>query len=303
MGKLTSWLLKDTVGVTLFDKFMLLSFKLSYIFLRIILTVFLGKRRRDILYNQKGIGFNSFLFKTVRMMGLYNYLILRIKVPKYNYSFFCRSNNEDFTFMTGHEEEILKHFKPTNGDIVVDIGSHIGHHTLIAAQGVGPKGKVIAFEADPKNIEILNRNIKLNKFDNVITVNCAVSSENSKIKLYIPENESGNTIYNTIMSNRVNSKEEYIEVNANTLDNLLHENGIKHEDIKWIKIDVEGAELEVLKGAHKTLSEAKNIALIIEIHSLDLYINIIKYLDSCNFKIEFEKGDGEWRHIIARNRI
>ena len=75
----------------------------------------------------------------------------------------------------------------------------------------------------------------------------------------------------------------------NTLDNLLHENGIKHEDIKWIKIDVKGAELEVLKGAHKTLSEAKNIALIIEIHSLDFYINIIKYLDSCNFKIEFEK--------------
>jgi FkbM family methyltransferase len=304
MGKVSSWLLKETVGVGLFDKCILLSFKLSYLFFRFLLTVFLGKRRRDTFYSQKGMGFNAFLFKTVKMMGLYDYIILRIKVPRYNYSFFCRSNNEDFTFMTGHEEEILKQFKPNSGDIVVDIGAHIGHHTLIAAQGVGPTGKVIAFEADPQNFEILIKNIKLNKFnENVITMNCAVSSKESKIKLYTPEKESGHTIYNTIMSDRVNPKEKFVEINANTLDSLLQENGIIYEEVKWLKIDVEGAELEVLKGAHKTLSEAKNITLIIEIHSFNLYKSIIKYLDKYNFKIEFEKGDGEWRHIIANNHI
>ncbi|MGI9012282.1 MAG: FkbM family methyltransferase [Nitrososphaeraceae archaeon] len=304
MGKLNSWLLKETVGVTLFDKCILMAFKLLYLFLRLILTIVLGKKRRDILYNQKGISFNSFLYNTIKKFGLYNYILLRIKVPKYNYMFYCRGNNEDFIFMTGHEDELLPHFKSNSGDIVVDVGSHIGHHTLIAAKRVGPKGKVISIEADPKNFEILNKNIELNRLkDNVITINCAVSSKEEKIKLYTPEEESGNTIYNTIISDRVSPEENFVEINANTLDNLLNENGISVKEVNWIKIDVEGAELEVLKGAHEILSESKNITLLIEIHGLNLYKSIVNHLNIYNFKIEFEKGGGEWRHIIASKRF
>ena len=43
------------------------------------------------------------------------------------------------------------------------------------------------------------------------------------------------------------NRKKFVEVNANTLDNLLQQNGISHEDVNWIKIDVEGAEFEVLK--------------------------------------------------------
>ena len=183
MGKLNSWLLKDTVGVTLFDKCILMSFKLLYLFFRFILRVVLGKRRRDNLYNRKGISFNTFFYNIIKKFGIYEYLLLRINVPKYNYMFFCRANNEDIIIMKGHEDEILSHFKPNYGDIVVDVGAHIGHYTLIAAKRVGPKGKVISIEADPKNFEILNKNIELNKLnDNVITINCAVSSKEEKMK-------------------------------------------------------------------------------------------------------------------------
>jgi predicted methyltransferase len=83
------------------------------------------------------------------MLLLANYIILQISMPKYEYKFYCRSNNEDFTFMTGHEDEILKHFRPESGDIVLDIGAHIGYYTIIASKRVGPNGKVIAIEADP----------------------------------------------------------------------------------------------------------------------------------------------------------
>jgi hypothetical protein len=84
------------------------------------------------------------------------------------------------------------------------------------------------------------------------------------------------------------------------LDKILDENKIPVNKVNWMKIDVEGAELEVLKGAHNILSKAKNITLIIEIHSSELYKSIVKFLDFYNFKIEFEKGGGEWRHIITR---
>jgi precorrin-6B methylase 2 len=57
--------------------------------------------------------------------------------------------------MTFHEDDLMEHnFKPKEGYIVIDIGAHIGPYTLIAAQRVGPSGKVVAIEADPDNFNI-----------------------------------------------------------------------------------------------------------------------------------------------------
>ena len=102
------------------------------------------------------------------------------------------------------------------------------------------------------------------------------------------------------MVNRAKTDEKFIEVNANTLDYLLQQNGIR--DANWIKIDVEGAEFEVLKGAHNILSNSKDIALLIEVHGLDNYIPVIEFLHSYNLNVEFEMSNenGDWRHIIAR---
>ncbi len=87
----------------------------------------------------------------------------------------------------------------------------------------------------------------------------------------------------------------------------MDSNGIKHEDVNWIKIDVEGAELEVLKGATNVLSKSKDIALLIEIHNLgdgkNLYESIMDLLKNYNFKKEFEivHESGE-RHLIVRKQ-
>src|SRR5215211_7245852 len=93
-------------------------------------------------------------------------------------------------------------------------------------------------------------------------------------------------------------------VNLNTLDNLLiKEHGIS--EVNWIKIDVEGAELEVLKGAHNILSNSKRIKLLIEIHDTNkLYKPIVEILNSHNFKIIFEKDEQRYsigaKHILAK---
>ncbi|HEX2408390.1 MAG TPA: FkbM family methyltransferase, partial [Nitrososphaeraceae archaeon] len=96
-------------------------------------------------------------------------------------------------------------------------------------------------------------------------------------------------------------------VNLNTLDDLLiKEHGIS--EVNWMKIDVEGAELEVLKGAHDILSNSKRIKLLIEIHDVNkLYKPIVEILDSHNFKIIFEKDGPKDRirskHIIAEKSL
>jgi FkbM family methyltransferase len=300
MGKLTSWLLKETKGVTLLDKSILLFLKIIYLTLRVSIRIVLGKKRTDRLYIKRNIGFNSFLYKSLKFFDIGNSMLLKVSVPKYNYKFYCRINNEDYTFMTGHENEIEEHFTPKGGDTVVDVGAHAGHYTLISSKRVGANGKVIAIEADPSNFEILNRNINLNGLTNIIPINYAVYSKQTKLKLYLPDEESGFSIYNTIMVNRTKPEEKFIEVNANTLDYLLQQSGIR--DANWIKIDVEGAEFEVLKGATAILSNSKDIALLIEVHGKDNYKPVGEFLNSYNLKIEFERSNenGDWRHIIAR---
>jgi hypothetical protein len=99
---------------------------------------------------------------------------------------------------------------------------------------------------------------------------------------------------------------DFIEVKCNKLDNLIFEVE-KINKVNWIKIDVEGAELEVLKGATNILSKSKDISLLIEIHNVSegksLYENIMGLLKSYNFETIFEKiHDGGERHIIVRKQ-
>jgi FkbM family methyltransferase len=299
MRGLNSWLLKETKGVRTLDKGILYFLKIAYLSLRILLRVALGRRRRDRIFIERGFDFNTFLYKVFKVLGIGNSMLLRIHVPKYDYKFYCRINNrEDLVFMTNHEEDIIEHFTPKEGDIVVDIGAHMGRYTIISSKRVGANGKVVAIEAHPGNFEMLKSNIKLNQLTNVIPLNYAAYSKETKINLYLPEVESGYTIYNTIMSNRARTEDKFVEVSANTLDYLLQLNEIT--DVNWVKIDVEGAEFEVLKGASNVLSKSKDIALLIEVHGKDTYEPIIESLRSYNFKIDFEKTyeNGE-KHIIA----
>src|SRR5215213_3257996 len=303
MRGLNSWLLKETKGVRALDKGILYFLKIAYLSLRILLRVSLGRRRRDRMFIERGFDFNTFLYKVFKVLWIGNSMLLRIDVPKYDYKFYCRINNrEDLVFMTNHEEDIIEHFTPKEGDIVVDIGAHMGRYTIISSKRVGANGKVVAIEADPSNFEMLNRNIKLNQLTNVIPLNYAAYSKETKIKLYLPDEESGYTIYNTIMSNRAGTEDKFVDVNAQTVDYLLELNQIREEEVNWIKIDVEGAEFEVLKGATNVLSKSKDIALLIEIHGPDNYRPIIEFLRLYNFKIEFEKSNknGDWRHIVVR---
>jgi FkbM family methyltransferase len=305
-----SWLLKEGHGAKIFDRLVLFSFKLIYLGVRVLLRIILGKERRDRVYKEKDISFKDFLYRSLKLLGIDKSIMLKFDVPTYGYKVYCPINKEDFAIMSRHEDEIIDHFNTKQGDIVVDVGAHMGKYTIIASKRVGANGKVIAIEAHPGNYEMLNRNIKLNGLTNVTTLNYAVYSKESKIKLFLPDEESGYTMHHSVMFNYLSSKyplqgkdnEKFIEVNANTLDNLLQKNGILQ--VNWIKIDVEGAEFEVLKGSANILSISKDISLLIEVHNpsdIDHYKQIIDFLKPYNFKIEFEKiyRSGE-RHMVAR---
>jgi FkbM family methyltransferase len=327
MGKLTSWLTKEEPirPIPVFDKVVVFLHKISYLglylILRFLLRIVLGRKRRNKIFGKTGIHFHyeydiipslsiiKFFYPLVRHLRLENKnpFLLKIKISKYDYKAYCPINKDDLINMTIREDEIIDHFRPKEKDIVVDIGAHIGRYTIISSKRIGPNGKVVAIEADPANFEMLNRNVNLNKLTNVTSLNYAVYSNQTKLKLYLPGKQSGFTIYNTIMVNRGKHQGKFIEVNGNTLDNLLEQNKINFANINWIKIDVEGAEFEVLKGAQNVLSKSNDIAILIEIHNsqngTNLYRPIIESLNRYNFRIVYEKiHDGGERHVIVRKQ-
>ena len=311
MKETVRWLLKGPEAVTIQDKFLLFIVKITYLGLRASIRITLGKKKRDHLFAKHDLDFGSLWYRSYRIFKKRDDgAVLKFNMPKYNIEFYCKNNKDDFTTMTMREDEIIHHFNTKQGDIVVDVGAHIGKYTLIASKRVGANGKVIAIEAHPGNYEMLNRNIKLNGLTNVTTLNYAVYSKESKVKLFLPDEDLGYTMHHSVMFNYLSSKyllqgkdnEKFIEVNADTLDSILQKNGISQ--VNWLKIDVEGAEFEVLKGSANILSISKDISLLIEVHNPDdtnHYKQIIDFLKPYNFKIEFEKiyESGE-RHMVAR---
>lgn len=299
------WVTIDSIEgpIPLLDACVMPLLRSSYLILRLFLRLLLGRRRRDKIHFLKKFWLDSSP-SYLLMARLHNLLgknkdrvhLLKIHMPKYHYKYFCRIEKGDF--LPGHEEHLSQRFTPREGDTVIDIGAHIGRYTITSSKQVGSTGKVVAIEADPDNFQLLKRNIALNNLTNVLPLNYAVFSTRTIMKLY---EQSASAKYNSIMLTRARTM-NYVEVNADTLDSILEQNTINQ--VNWIKIDVEGAEFEVLKGSTKTLS-SNDISLLVEIHNIDdpsHYDNILDLLKYHNYEITFENhyGSGE-SHVIFRN--
>jgi FkbM family methyltransferase len=183
-----------------------------------------------------------------------------------------RETFSSYAFNKIHERVTTESFKKVvkEGDIVVDLGANIGYFTLLAAKLVGKKGKVFAFEPEPKNFNYLTKNIKLNNYTNVVLEQKAVSDRAGKIKLFLCPYDSG---HHTI--NQPNGIEAYrlgrsgdvtsIDIETVTLDGYL-KGEVDRVDV--IKIDVEGAEMLALLGMDGILRSNQNIKMFVEFFPL-----------------------------------
>lgn len=148
------------------------------------------------------------------------------------------------------------------GDIFIDVGANIGLFSLYAARAVTEKGTVIAFEPTPEIYRRFVQNIELNDLINIVPVNIGLSDSATTLSLQVSEN--GLDGWNTFAKNAGNKFTTTIDVPVNTLDNYLKESEISAERIRFIKIDVEGWEIPVIRGALKTINASENIILMVE---------------------------------------
>jgi FkbM family methyltransferase len=150
------------------------------------------------------------------------------------------------------------------GMTVLDIGANQGLYTLLASQCVKPSGRVFSFEPSPRERRALRLNVALNVCRNVAIQGLALGSQETTADLFVVKDfETG---CNSLRPPIANSETYPVRVRVTTLDTWLQTKGIQSVD--FIKLDVEGAELEVLKGAKRFLERRPGPVILAEVHDV-----------------------------------
>ena len=170
--------------------------------------------------------------------------------------------------------------RPETGDVVFDIGAYCGIFTFALSQAVGPQGKVIAFEPDPLNFASLRRNIARHQLSNVTLTQVAVS-DNNGVAAFNSDGSLGSAL--TLSLSRPPTQET-IEVRTITFESACAEFGVP----SFVKIDAEGAEIEILSGA-KTFIQSHPIHFVLDTnHMRDGLMTrtaVEELLKSCGYKV------------------
>jgi FkbM family methyltransferase len=152
-----------------------------------------------------------------------------------------------------------------NNCVVYDIGGGYGIFTLFFAKTVGEKGRVITFEPNPDLYNNIVENVKLNGFKNVKVLQIALGRKRSKeILVFSRLSPATGTLHNSLKVAIAEQSEVMVtEVYLDTLDNQILIHDLPKPD--FVKIDVQGLELDVLIGMTKTIEKFKP-KLLIEVH-------------------------------------
>lgn len=163
------------------------------------------------------------------------------------------------------------------GMTVVDVGVHKGYFTLLFAKLVGSQGFVLGFEPEPRNLPWIRKSIEANGYENVKIFPYALSDREGTATFY-----RGKGLGQGSFFKRSLTTDEILRVETRCLDNVLGELGL-HADV--MKVDVEGADLLVLKGAEQTLRNGCRLAMDIDVETYAEKQQIFKLLVKCGLTV------------------
>lgn len=158
------------------------------------------------------------------------------------------------------------------GNTVYDVGAHTGYYSLLASLLVGPRGLVYAFEPVPANLNYLREHLRRNDIKNTRVCACAVTDSIGPMRFQEHQHSS---------MGRLDAAGS-LEVEAVSLDRLHAAGKIRPPDV--IKMDIEGAEYEALKGAGSILTDYHPI-IFLATHEAGIHRRCIELLETLKYKI------------------
>lgn len=219
-----------------------------------------------------------------------------LNFKKYIITYF---NDEEFKVLSKEifGNEVYKMVLNTPTPLIYDLGSHIGLSILYFKEQY-PKSKIISFEPNPNVYPILIENIQANNITDVITNNIALGGKKGTRTLYIDKSQNGCFSTSSFKKNSWNGKQDTvgIEIKTDKLSNYIN------KPIDLLKMDIEGAELEVLKELDESnkLEMIKNI--LIEYHQINKnrLNNLARTLRKNNFQVTEGENDNGLIYILGK---
>lgn len=163
---------------------------------------------------------------------------------------------------TDYESETVEWLvgRLNRGSVAIDVGAHVGYFTMLMARLVGPAGLVFAWEPAVDNLRFLRKNVQLNRARNVKVVPFAAGKHSGIREFYIKDSSDICSFYAHPLDRASMSITDKVRVREVPLDEICPH----HVDV--VKVDVEGAELEVLEGMGKIVASNPGLSLVVEWH-------------------------------------
>lgn len=212
---------------------------------------------------------------------------LNISVKNTDGIFFCKNIKQFFMYSITREYKLRDYLKLNKNGIFIDAGANIGKYSILIGNKY-PLAKIVAIEPDINACSFFKKNMKLNKLKNIKIIRKPVSSKSGRIKFYFdPKTSTKNSmkkeeILRNLDFNDLQRKIKYKWMTTTTIDNILKRYETKN--VELIKIDVQGAELAVLKGAENTLTKFKP-NIIFEAWDINSLNKISNFLTQMNYVI------------------
>jgi FkbM family methyltransferase len=172
-----------------------------------------------------------------------------------------------------HVQDAMAHHVG-NRQLVFDVGAHVGFHALLASRLVGPEGRVIALEPLPQNVDIMKELLSKNRCANVECRQAAVSLGSGQVKVFAPGSSAQASLQPCEGS--------AIQVTSVTLDELSKITGPPD----FVLMDIEGAEVDALRGAASLLNSPNPPKFLIEVHGDRCFGQIRQRLRSASYAVD-----------------
>ncbi len=163
------------------------------------------------------------------------------------------------------------------GDMVYDIGANVGFYSLLASVIVGGAGHVYSFEPSPENLRELRRHLELNRVENCTVLDAAVSSSDGEAVFDLSDHRCKGRL----------AASGSLRVRTATLDGLVSRKEIRPPNL--MKIDIEGAELDCLRGASRVIQEFRPV-IFLATHGPEIHAACIDLLAGWKYRLSSLDG-------------
>lgn len=215
----------------------------------------------------------------------------------------CVRETGEFSWL---EQEMLRQVTPVGG-VVVEVGANMGAHTVPLAQHLGVNGIVIAFEPQLHMHQLLCANVALNSLPNVLCERMAVGAEPGRIRVPVLKPDQDDTSFGSLSLDP--ATERGLDTAVVTID------GLNLSRLDLLKVDVEGMELEVFRGARHTMTRCRPV-IYLENDRPQNSEALLDFLLSCGYRLywhtpplvqaeqnHFNNADPFCKHILSINVI